>query len=582
MTDTTTLQRRPGTLSLRTRPTGWVPPEGSYAFVLGSDEPGYFGRFKSLDNISVEVIGGWGSASHVRVRMRTRSQLADLPAGWVWKAYARIDSDVAWSFDLETGVTRDYYDLAINVQGYGPPANFSVTLIANGPSGSAVDELEIPAVYLDDWTFDTNEGLFLINRTPQPGDVGVPVDTAIRFDISDTDTDVDDTNTQVYVNGVLAFDGTAGGAQSGWGASIGHPLVGGVTQYSITRMGDFDSLEVVEVRVVSRNLSGSHVLDETYSFTIQDLTAPVVLAAVSRDHMTVRVSFDEAVDDEALDPANYAFTRREGPSVLVHAVSVARVSTAVVDVTLDVPITRALLYRVTVSGVSDVFGNEIEAPNDFADFRGFECDVPADRDFELWKMLSRASRDSDEDETLFRTCSVVQEVIDLLLCDVDAWTDILDVDSAAERYVDQMLIGLGNPFDFDLSVDDKRRLVRTLVQIYQRKGTALGIIDVIRFFLGLEVTLDEWNTSPGWILGESELGVDTILGPSDRRALYTFDVVSLVSLTDEQRAIIRELVDYMKPAHTHLGSIVEPTPPTVIDHLELGLSELGGDEWMLH
>lgn len=170
----------------------------------------------------------------------------------------------------------------------------------------------------------------------------------------------------------------------------------------------------------------------------------------------------------------------------------------------------------------------------------------------------------------------------MILCDVDRWTDIVDVDVAAERYVDQMLVGLGNPFDFDLSLDDKRRLAKTLVKIYQRKGTTIGIVDVVRFFLGLDVTIDAWNTSTGWILGVSELGFDTILAPGTSRERYTFDVISGVALTDDQRARIRELVTYMKPAHTHLGSIIEPTIPDVIDHLELGLSELGGDEWMLH
>lgn len=588
MADTTTLQRRPGTNSLRVVPTGWTAPEGTHVFVLGSDEPGYTGRFQSGDYVSVDQDGGWGDSFHVRVKARLRGPTT-VPTptdDWKWSAIGRIGSEVAWAIDLkQPRHVDDLIDLAFNVTGYVPPQNFKVYLQLVGPGPGNYAEAEIPAVYLDEWTFDPTDGLFLTNRSPQPGETGVNRDLDVNLDVSDTASDIDETNTQIYVQGVLAYDGAAGGAQPGFDVSpIAHPVLAGVSRWRIKRtLHDlYPSETVVEVRVVSRNLLGTHVLDETYSYTTADETAPVVIQAQSRDHKVVRVVFDEPVDDSALEPTRYVFERREGPSVAVTAVSVDRVTSSVVDVNLDVTITRALLYRLTVTGVLDVLGNEILEPGSSVDFRGYECAFPVERDFEFWKMLSRIARDEDDDDTLFRTASVVQEIIDTLLCEIDRWTDIVDVDVAAERYVDHMLIGLGNPFDFDLDLEDKRRLVRTLVRIYQRKGTTLGIIDVVRFFLGLEVTIDEWNTSTGWILGDSELGVDTILGPSDQRALYTFDVVSVVTLTDEQRDRIRELVDYMKPAHTHLGSIIEPTPPDVIDHVELGLSELGGDEFMLH
>ena len=52
------------------------------------------------------------------------------------------------------------------------------------------------------------------------------------------------------------------------------------------------------------------------------------------------------------------------------------------------------------------------------------------------------------------------------------------------------------------------------------------------------------------------------------------------ALTAEERLRVRIIVDYMKPAHTHFR-VVEPVIPEVIDHLELGLSELG-ETWLLH
>src|SRR6185369_6179522 len=112
-----------------------------------------------------------------------------------------------------------------------------------------------------------------------------------------------------------------------------------------------------------------------------------------------------------------------------------------------------------------------------------------DRDFNLWEMIPQVNQDLDASRDLFKFVACLQEVVDLLLCDVDRWTDIIDVDVAEERYLDQMLIGLGNPFSFaaELEVIDKRRLVRVLVGMYRLKGTARGIRDAIRFFLGLEV-----------------------------------------------------------------------------------------------
>jgi hypothetical protein len=143
-----------------------------------------------------------------------------------------------------------------------------------------------------------------------------------------------------------------------------------------------------------------------------------------------------------------------------------------------------------------------------------------------------------------------------------------------------MLLDLGNPFPFDLSVVDRRRLLNVLVAIYREKGTAAGIKNAIRFFLGIEVDIVSY-AGEGLVLGESLLGEDWVLGPSGAFAAYSFEVVVPRALASEERRRLRAIVDYMKPAHTHLARIVEPEIPEIIDHLELGLSELG-ETWMLH
>jgi phage tail-like protein len=171
-------------------------------------------------------------------------------------------------------------------------------------------------------------------------------------------------------------------------------------------------------------------------------------------------------------------------------------------------------------------------------------------------------------------------VTDLVLVDIDRFTDILDPDLAAEPVLDLMLGELGNPFAFDLSVVDKRRLLNVLVAMYREKGTARGIINAIRFFLRLEVQITAY-AGEALFLGESLLGEDWILGPSSRFAALAFEVVSPRVLTAEERRRLRQIVDYLRPAQTHFTRLVEPIPPETVDHVELGISELG-ESWVLH
>lgn len=577
---TTTLQRRPGTASLRAEPTGWTAPEGSHVFVFGCDEPGREGYFLPDDEVRIEQVDSYGSARFIRAKARLRGPEVAPPTGWRWEAFSQVFATVAWAFELLPGETRDLTDLAINTQALGGSVTLAFGLRLVGPGGAEAEDLEIPAFYLDEIVLDdVTDGLIVANRSPEPGATGVPRDEAIQFDLMDSTGDPDETQTQVYVDGVLAYDGTAGGAQPGYSVLVTTPAVG-VRRFLIAAPYLFESLREVPVQVVSQNVGATHELDVTWTFTVEDLSAPQVVSATSRAHDVVRVVFDEAVEGADVAAA-YSFERLEAPAVDVEAVSVERVSSTEYDVTLDIPITRGVLYRVTVSGVEDVHGNEIEAPYDRADFRGYECPPVAGRSFELWRMVGQVNRERDVTRDLYKMIAVAQEVVDLLLCDIDRFTDILDVDVAAERYLDQMLIALGNPFEFDLDVDEKRRLIRTLVDMYKLKGTKVGIISVVRFFLGIEIDIVAF-TEEGWILGESELGEDTILGPGTSRERYSFDVVSPVLLSDEQRSQIVDIVEYMKPAHTHLVHIIEPDSVEVIDHLELGLSELGGDEWMLH
>ncbi|PIE65600.1 MAG: hypothetical protein CSA24_02410 [Deltaproteobacteria bacterium] len=154
---------------------------------------------------------------------------------------------------------------------------------------------------------------------------------------------------------------------------------------------------------------------------------------------------------------------------------------------------------------------------------------------------------------------------------------MFDLERAPEAFLDLILQDLGNPFPFELDVLGKRRLASVLVEMYRQKGTAVGIENAIRFFLGINIEAITPYRSVGLVLGESELGEDWILGPSSRFARYAFDVKVSVPLSVQQRRQLRAIVDYLKPAHTHFIDLIEPRVPPSYDHWELGVSELGAE-----
>lgn len=67
--------------------------------------------------------------------------------------------------------------------------------------------------------------------------------------------------------------------------------------------------------------------------------------------------------------------------------------------------------------------------------------------------------------------------------------------------------------------------------MYRQKGTAKGIQNAIRFFLGVFLGIDISAITPfnadTLILGESELGIDWVLGPSSVRTSVAAEVVEV-------------------------------------------------------
>ena len=436
-------------------------------------------------------------------------------------------------------------------------------------------ELVLPALYVDDVTLAvTTDRPVLLNRDPGPGEAGIPIDAPLALEIIDPGPDgIDRSQTRIWVDGRLAFDG---GAAPELAPAFDGPAAGVAQSADSLRVVldpvlPFASQAEVHVRVVSAVAGGGHDLDETYSFSIEDRTAPRVITAQATAQKTVRIAFDEPV--AVTDPKGFTFTPLDLPAVPIAPVA-ASVSGSLVTVVLDTEMTPDVRYRVTVAGVADPSGNPPLPPNDATNFAGFRPQRPRDRRFDLWSMLPRHNRRVDDTGDLRRFIACLQEVVDLLLAEVDRFPDLFDLERAPAPFLDLILADLGNPFLFDLSDLGKRRLASVLVEIYQQKGTAPGIQNAVRFFLGLEITILPFAADT-LVLGVSELGVDWILGPSDRFARYAFNIHVSVPLTDAQRHQLRSIVNLSKPAHTHFVDLIEPSQPPTYDHWEIGISELG-------
>lgn len=454
---------------------------------------------------------------------------------------------------------------------------------------------ELPAVWLDALEESNFLGLVVLNTTPEENSTGAAIDTLVELDFHSTDPTeaINALTVEIYIEGTIAYDGDGGGFQPGYdGPSSNILVVPGGIRYIIDPTTDFTSEQVVDVRAVATSAApATHSVDYTYSFTIEDVVEPSLVLARAVYADRIQVTFDEAMlatsaagANDALNPALYSFAFIPASpyeaAVDVNASSVVRVSDTVYEITTDIELTFGKQYRITCGDIADDAGNLLRSDSRDYEFTAWiPPDWPEQRDFNLWAMYSDDDRDGDAHGDLERLLSAMQDVVDLLLWQQDQFGTIWDVDKCAEEWLDAMLAELGNPFNLDLSLSRKRKLVDVLVEIYRQKGTAVGIINVARFFLGLTVTITQPNLD-SWLLGEDTLGETTFLGPSNEALLYSFSVHVDHILSDEDAVALYQLVDYTKPAHTHFA-IVQPEVPAIISHWSLGESGLG-EETILH
>lgn len=211
------------------------------------------------------------------------------------------------------------------------------------------------------------------------------------------------------------------------------------------------------------------------------------------------------------------------PAVPVTVVDAVAAGT-VVELTLSTEATPDVAYCVKAGGVADARGNGCSPPFDEVDVVGFRPARPATRRFDLWSMLPKHNCRADVTGDLARFIACLQELTDLVLAEADRFPDVFDLERAPEGLLELILRDLGNPFPFELDALGKRRLAAVLVEMYRQKGTAAGVKNAVRLFLGVDIDAVTPLAAAALILGESELDVDWELGPSDRFARYALDL----------------------------------------------------------
>lgn len=570
----------------RIQPTGYTPTEGSWCMVLGSDAPSTLEYIVPGDTFVVgqDAIDWIGDI----VRVRGMIRVPETPATFGWQISLSLDTYV-----LELDVT-DYaerelavLDLSANIDGLAP--TFArIALTFTGPGTDPV-LVELPALYIDTITDNTSAAqIGLVATFPAEDQSGVLADiphgiwlTVASFDgstVVDSTIDVDVDGVPAVVGGVVQvpFSGSLSVAEG--------PSSLDVVVHIADGWGTYDSEAVVEISVAAETTLGA-TLTTTYTFTIEDYAPPQVVSARALSATQVELVYSEPVRMEspsqvgdALAPGAYSISATSTPAAELEVVGVTVVSSTVVLLELSDYQSISAAYVVTVLGVLDLVGNEIIPPDNTATWVGFQPDWPTCRNFSLWEMLAGIHRNGDASGDLAKFLAVFQDGVDLLLALIDSWSDIIDPDTAPEQAIDAMLFGLGNPFDFELELPDKRLLLSVLIKIYQSKGTKPGIEDAVFLFLGFEIVVVPLNDpDDAWVLDVSELGEDTILFTNNSYTLFSFDVYTDIDLSPDQLAAMIKIIDYMKVAHEHIANIHQPSDPPPSEPWVLGVGELGED-----
>lgn len=231
---------------------------------------------------------------------------------------------------------------------------------------------------------------------------------------------------------------------------------------------------------------------------------------------------------------------------------------SVIRLTLDQELSPNRSYTITAHNIQDIAEPANLQPTTTVAFTAEPLQQFTNRSFNLWDMIPQTNKRDDTSGDLQRLVRCLDEPVQLILSDVDRFGTLMDVDIAPVDSLDVHLANVGNPFTFVHDELLKRKTITNMVRLFKDTGIDRGIESAVAFFLSLTVDVQPFHLLDGWILGESFLGDDTVLGTDVLFLVYSFQIVSPVTLTQEQRDIITEIANVLKPAHTHFVRFVEP------------------------
>jgi phage tail-like protein len=243
------------------------------------------------------------------------------------------------------------------------------------------------------------------------------------------------------------------------------------------------------------------------------------------------------------------------------------ISTTVIELTTHAELTPDRSYKLWAGSVHDLYENELDVTSQT--FTTEALSVPQarlDENFNYPELIPWGNRRPEEDASrdLEKFLNCLDEVLQLILYDIDVFSDVIDIDLISTNNLDALLAHLGAPFTFIDAMEevDKRRLAAVLVDAYKRKGVEVGMEAMLNYVLEINCNVRPLYDIDGlWQLGVGALGSTAILGPGVDFLLYSFEVeilTPIAGLTEEKRFWLIEMVEWMKPAHTHFVRLIEP------------------------
>lgn len=172
---------------------------------------------------------------------------------------------------------------------------------------------------------------------------------------------------------------------------------------------------------------------------------------------------------------------------------------------------------------------------------------------QLTEMLPLLYSEADQkDGSLAAFGSVYDDMHAELLTHVLELGQVALPQTTPEAFLADVANRYGNPFKF-LSVKRMRGKVENLSAIYRRRGTKSGIVSACYYLCGIipKITEDfEW----GWVLGTSELGIDTRLVDANNPSFW---VTIPASVPQDIRDEMAAIVDFMKPSRIKWRFVLE-------------------------